>query len=95
MGIVFDKLDPANQSAFLKFCESNLNESTKLFPNKLELDFDAYEQHQAEQQEQAKQAQQMEQQAQQPQPEQQGQQPPAGVERDKRFKNFVPKKSAA
>ena len=43
MGIVFDKLDPANQSAFLKFCESNLNESTKLFPNKLELDFDASE----------------------------------------------------
>ena len=95
MGIVFDKLDPANQSAFLKFCESNLNESTKLFPNKLELDFDAYEQHQQEQQAQAEQAQQMEQQAQQPQPEQQGQQPTAGVERDKRFKNFVPKKSAA
>ena len=56
MGIVFDKLDPSNQSAFLRFCESNLNESKKLFPNKLELDFDAYEQHQAEQQQQQQQA---------------------------------------
>jgi len=56
MGIVFDKLDPLNQSAFLRFCEQNLNESKKLFPNKLELDFDVFEQHQAEQQEQEQQA---------------------------------------
>lgn len=66
MAAVFDKLDPKNQVAFLRFAEANLNESQKLFPNKLELDFDSYEQHQQEQQAQAEQQQAMMQQ----QPEQ-------------------------
>lgn len=52
---VFDKLDPANQSLFLQFYESTINEAKELFPNKLELDFDAYEQFQTELREQQQQ----------------------------------------
>lgn len=49
---VFDKLDPKNQSLFLQFYESTINEAKELFPNKLEFDFYAYEQHQQQQAEQ-------------------------------------------
>lgn len=52
MGVVFDKLDPANQARFLRFAEDNINEAKRLFPNPLELDYDAYEQHQQEAQQQ-------------------------------------------
>jgi len=50
MTAVFDKLDTTNQARFLQFYEATINEAKDLFPNKLELDFDSYEQHQAEQQ---------------------------------------------